>query len=211
MTPAAQRAPDGRAIRAEGLRRERRKDILSAATRVFGRKGYLGTSIKDIVTEAGIARATFYAHFDAKRSVFEEILSQTIRALDAAIAPVDVDADVSWREQLILNIARCLDVVLENESLARILLLQAEGFDTDFDEQVHAFYQGLLGLIGRSLRKGAALGWINGDDPDLQAALVLGAIRQAVIHEVFYRNGGPRPRRALAEAILQFSVSGVLG
>ena len=46
---------------------ERRHEaLLKAATRLFGKKGVPATTVADITTAAGVAKGTFYLHFESK-------------------------------------------------------------------------------------------------------------------------------------------------
>src|SRR5450756_994788 len=47
--------------------------ILHASKSVFSRKGYKKATVADILSEAGIARATFYKYFPSKHEVFFEL------------------------------------------------------------------------------------------------------------------------------------------
>ena len=44
----------------------RRNEILDAAERLFGTKGFDQTSTNDLLAEVGIARGTLYYHFKSK-------------------------------------------------------------------------------------------------------------------------------------------------
>lgn len=57
---------------------ERKNEILDAAERLFGTKGFDNTSTGDILREIGIARGTLYYHFRSK----EEILDSMIRRMN---------------------------------------------------------------------------------------------------------------------------------
>ncbi|EMJ94624.1 TetR/AcrR family transcriptional regulator [Leptospira alstonii] len=57
--------------------RERREDILNCASRFFFTKGYDTTSIHDIIGKLGIAKGTFYHHFNSK----EELLMELIKSM----------------------------------------------------------------------------------------------------------------------------------
>jgi TetR/AcrR family fatty acid metabolism transcriptional regulator len=51
--------------------REKKKIlIIEAAARVFARKGFNGTVIQDIATEAGIGKGTIYEYFESKNDLF---------------------------------------------------------------------------------------------------------------------------------------------
>ncbi|MCJ7840458.1 TetR/AcrR family transcriptional regulator [Lederbergia sp. NSJ-179] len=52
----------------------RKKQIIDVAHRLFIEKGFSATSIKDILTEADIAKGTFYNHFASKNECLMAIL-----------------------------------------------------------------------------------------------------------------------------------------
>jgi AcrR family transcriptional regulator len=56
----------------------RRGEILDAATRVFGTKGFDGTRVDDIAAEAKLAKATVYAYFDSKDEIYEAAVEQAL-------------------------------------------------------------------------------------------------------------------------------------
>jgi TetR/AcrR family transcriptional regulator len=51
-----------------------REAILNAAMDVFSRKGYAGSSIREICAEAGITKPVLYYHFRNKGHLFEELM-----------------------------------------------------------------------------------------------------------------------------------------
>lgn len=53
---------------------QRRRHILAAARRTFGRLGYRRAQVGHILAEAGIARRTFYAYFKRKEDLAVELL-----------------------------------------------------------------------------------------------------------------------------------------
>lgn len=50
-----------------------RDQITTSALEAFAERGYVATTIDDIVQRAGIGRATFYLHFDSKAAVLREL------------------------------------------------------------------------------------------------------------------------------------------
>ncbi len=52
-----------------------RQSILTAAARLFPRKGYRGTRVADIIDEVGITPPVFYSHFASKQDLFVEAFS----------------------------------------------------------------------------------------------------------------------------------------
>jgi TetR/AcrR family transcriptional repressor of mexJK operon len=53
---------------------DKRSVILRAAHRLFLRDGYAVTSMDAVTQEAGVSKATVYAHFDGKQKLFEELV-----------------------------------------------------------------------------------------------------------------------------------------
>ncbi|MGH6704269.1 MAG: TetR/AcrR family transcriptional regulator, partial [Bradyrhizobium sp.] len=53
---------------------QRRKRILTAATRLFARRGYDGASMSGIAADAGITKPVLYDHFASKEALFETLL-----------------------------------------------------------------------------------------------------------------------------------------
>src|SRR5436190_21133680 len=60
----------------EQLIAARRIQILDAATKVFAKKGFHPTTIKDIAREAGIADGTIYNYFENKTALMLGILDR---------------------------------------------------------------------------------------------------------------------------------------
>src|SRR5690349_19533917 len=70
----------------------KREAILDAATKVFLRDGYLGTSMDEIAALSETSKQTVYKHFASKEALFIEIVStMTTRAGDAVHTEVELE------------------------------------------------------------------------------------------------------------------------
>lgn len=58
--------------------------ILDAAVRVFGARGYHGTSVRDIAEAAGVSPGSLYNHFDSKHDLLVVILNRGLDNLVSA-------------------------------------------------------------------------------------------------------------------------------
>src|ERR671937_954815 len=78
--PRARDRVDGRtrAARAEG--REAREELLSAALRVFARRGYREAGVDEIAAEAGYSKGAPYWHFSGKEELLMSLLEERIDA-----------------------------------------------------------------------------------------------------------------------------------
>src|ERR1700733_6544477 len=65
-----------------------REAILEAAVTLFGRRGYAGTTMRDIAGEVGILPGSLYAHIDSKETLLDEIVElgiESFLAIEEAI------------------------------------------------------------------------------------------------------------------------------
>src|ERR1700740_1598445 len=53
---------------------ERRKAIVTAAVPLFARRGFAGTTTKELAEAAGISEALLFRHFPSKKHLYSEIL-----------------------------------------------------------------------------------------------------------------------------------------
>jgi AcrR family transcriptional regulator len=58
---------------------ERKHEILDAAEKLFYEKDYTKTTINDILKAVGIAKGTFYYHFESKEEVLDAIVDRYIQ------------------------------------------------------------------------------------------------------------------------------------
>lgn len=64
--------------------------ILDAAVELFARKGYHGTSIKDITDKIGLTKAAFYAHVGSKGELIHRLVKEfEARYVDELVRRVD--------------------------------------------------------------------------------------------------------------------------
>ena len=67
----------------------RRKGILSAATKVFKKRGYQDTAMDDIALEAGITKPTIYQYFSSKEELFYSSLKPTFESLKEELSVLE--------------------------------------------------------------------------------------------------------------------------
>jgi AcrR family transcriptional regulator len=56
----------------------KRVAIIGAATELFLKGGYVGTSVDQVAARAGVAKQTVYEHFGSKEQLFKELVARTI-------------------------------------------------------------------------------------------------------------------------------------
>lgn len=77
--------------RREERARERRQRVVDAASRLFGERGYVATTVEAIAREAAVAPATVYQAFGTKQAILARILDETIAGDAGPAALLDRD------------------------------------------------------------------------------------------------------------------------
>lgn len=120
-----------------GRTEQKRRAILEAATSLFLRNGFRGTSMDEIASLAAVSKQTVYKQFADKESLFREIIrgaSANSDAVVAFIASAFGAVAATTRDELearLRGVARAyLDGVLQPRvlSLRRLVIAEAEQF-----------------------------------------------------------------------------------
>jgi len=151
----------------------KRRGILEAATTVFLRNGYLGTSMDEIAALAGVSKQTIYKHFTDKEQLFSAIILGTIdRVGEPFYARIDTLQDTDDLDKDLGALARRLiTIVMQPQVLAlrRLVIGEAERFP----QLGRAYYERGPGrtaaTLASHLQRLAERGLLRLDDP-LRAA-----------------------------------------
>lgn len=193
-------ATDGRAVRAERRRAQRREAIVAAAKAVFRQKGYHQASVHDIIDEARIARGTFYLYFSSKQEVFGHLVEDFLKLTRSQVRRISLEPGAAPPiEQLRNNFRRVVATVRANDDVASIILRDPTSFDEESRAQVHHFFDQVLGMIEDAMRVGQSIGLVGRSDVHVVAAVALGGLRDALVHMLDanapeYRSGPPSQR-----------------
>jgi TetR/AcrR family transcriptional repressor of mexJK operon len=178
----------------------KRRAILEAATAVFLRNGYLGTSMDEIAALAGVSKQTVYKHFADKERLFVEIVTSTVEEISDPV------------HEEVLNIADSGDIEadlrdLARRQLARVMqprLLQLRrlviGEASRFPELGATFYERgpgrTIAALAPSFERLAARGVLRLEDPALAAAQFNWLIMSAPINQAMLLGSDKTPTPA---------------
>jgi AcrR family transcriptional regulator len=105
-----------RSARAEG--RAARDELLSAALRVFARRGYRAAGVDEIATEAGYSKGALYWHFSGKAEVLDALLEERVdkpmreKVAQLASAPPEQDMSIEASRTFGRQVAEQRDALL---------------------------------------------------------------------------------------------------
>jgi len=163
--------------------------ILEASSRVFPRVGYHKATVEDIIREAGVARATFYARFSSKRDLFtaiirgmtEEVLAEITRSVDGIIErfsdPTQAPPDDALVEQLLVGLMTAVFNFIErNRGMARVFLHELVGIDDEMTMLFYDFQDGLIDQFARLVEYGEQIRYLRDTDCRLTAEFIVGGL-----------------------------------
>lgn len=83
----------GRGRKITPLGNRRRNQILRAAEEEFERYGFAGARMQRIADIAGVPKANVHYYFASKSALYNAVLSNVVTLWNAALAPIDANAD----------------------------------------------------------------------------------------------------------------------
>ena len=107
---------------------DRQRQLLDAALTVFSRKGFKGSTTKEIAGEAGVAEAIIFQHFPSKEALYNAVLELNLGAWETDQATEDIRKCMERddEEELIrTSILRVLNCYRTNVAFQRVILFAA--------------------------------------------------------------------------------------
>ena len=184
---------------------ERRRQIVETAVDLFSRKGFRGTTTREIAEAAGISEAMIFKHFATKRELYSAIIevkseTEELLASAAKAARGKHDAEVLRAVGL-----KMLEQTERDPSLMRLLLFSAlEGHELSeifFESRVRRLHEFLSSYIRKRVEEGR----FRPVDSLIVARGFIGmVVHYLLIHELF---GVKRPPRTSPEEVVELFVS----
>ena len=115
--PSASKTSSSRRV----LTELRRQEILAAAIKVFGKKGFADTRAEDVAAAAKIAKGTLYLYFKSKEDIYTTAVRHTVDQLRTLVAERVATAN-GVRDKLAVAIALRMEFWLGQQNLYRLLL-----------------------------------------------------------------------------------------
>ena len=137
----------------------RREEILTAAIKVFGKKGFAATCVGDVADAARMAKGTVYLYFESKEEIYATAVRLAIERLQAHSAE-QVQPAAGVRERLAVAISVRMEFWHEQLNLYRLLL--TVGREPQHKRQTHELLRAGHAYFLGILEEGVAAGEIDG-------------------------------------------------
>jgi AcrR family transcriptional regulator len=166
MTAHATEKPRGR----QAQRLETRQRVYEAAIAEFKRTGVAEADVGAIISEAGVARGTFYFHFPSKEHVLEEVERDLVARLSTDLArfmasPHDVWSTISEVVRLVVTAESRLGTRLFRDVLAlHFSQTRPPGFGKPADHS-------LVALVAQEIQQAQQQGVVHSEADAVNSAL----------------------------------------
>jgi AcrR family transcriptional regulator len=157
---------------------ERKASIVQAAIRLFGEKGFSGTTTRELASAVGVSEPVLYEHFKTKSDLYTAIIeSCSNQGVDLLEALAERYREVDDDEGFFLELGGIiLKWYTEGSSFVRLLLFSnLEGHelkDLFFERQSCRVIDIVVKYIDRRMRQGA----MREMNPDLAARVFMGMV-----------------------------------
>lgn len=146
-----------------------RARILDVAARLFMERGYAGTSVRDIAAELGIANPSLYHHFRSKEAILDELLSEPLERVEAAI---DEAERLSGDDRLRRILEGLLEALEVHGGVATTAFRNAERLPESPRTLARSAHPRVAALLARDAAE---------DDRDLRITMAVAAVEGAVL------------------------------
>jgi AcrR family transcriptional regulator len=175
-----------------------RTRILDAALTVFARKGFHNSRMDEIVEESQTSKGSIYFHFPNKERLFLALVDQFADLLERRVK------EAIQQEKIGINRVRvaletCLTTFGKYRRPAKLLLVQAVGLGTTFENKRNEVNDRFADLIATYLQEAIDVGDIPPTDVEVVSYAWMGAIYGVIIRWVY--TGEPEPQRIMASLL----------
>ena len=191
----------------------RQRQLLDAALAVFSRKGFKGTTTKEIAAEAGVAEAVIFQHFPSKEALYNAVLELNLGAFDNEQDSKDVREfmergdDEGLIRTSILHILNCYRT---NSAFQRVVLFAAlEGHEQGLN-RLHEQFGPVYHLFKEYVEKRQMDGALADGDPfDILMSIIGFAHHYGLITTIMRTVVRDVPDDAVAERFTKILLDGI--
>lgn len=116
----------------------RQKEILAKSARLFRKKGYAATSIRNIADEVGMQSASLYNHIKSKQEILQSLLLPIAKIYVTSIDQI-MDSNISAIEKLEQIIRDQITITIENPDAVSLVPDQWVFLENDEEEKNYGY------------------------------------------------------------------------
>ncbi|PYS01480.1 MAG: hypothetical protein DMG15_14365 [Acidobacteria bacterium] len=192
------------------MKQDRRQQIIAAAMELFAKKGFRGTTTRDLATQADVNEAIIFRYFKTKEELYSAIIEHKVGERDLHREELERLAAMDDDEEFLQAVFRAfLEKHETDTTFMRLLLFSAlEGHQlSDMFVSSMAARHPIANYIERRIGEGA----FRQLDPQLAARALMGMFAGFIMwQEIFgLKNKQPRDREEVVRSFVSIFLSGV--
>jgi AcrR family transcriptional regulator len=187
-----------------------RKEILSAAEKVFAAKGFFRTTMNEIAEAAEFGTGTLYKYFSSKEDLYFTLIDEKTGEIDR-LAKVELSQKTSVKGRIERVLRLQFAFIEENRDFFRIYISERNRFEwtvkDDLGKGIHDKMVAYIEILAKVAKEGIREGEFKSMDPmDLAHALV--GIANSFVFE-WLISPQPYPLVSKVETVLDIFLRGV--
>ena len=167
--------------------RERRQQIIAAATKLFGENGIDRTSLTEIASTAKVPLSSLYDYFKDKNALILEVPEENFATLYERTEPLLLKSNASAVEQLRITYLTNFEYIVENPEWGRVFFLEiwpsVVAAEPRIKESVDKYALRYIHLIKQAMRAGQ---YRKNLDPYVAMSLLMGGMCQVTAVWLLY-------------------------
>jgi len=152
--------------------RHQRERLFAAIVKLVDEQGYPATSLTQIVKTAGVARHTFYEHFEDKEALFLALFNETAEAAFQTIAKAFEAEPGPWEAKVRASTVVMLGLIAQDPARTRVCMIESQSAGAAAVARRSETMQ-LLAVMLKAGREGAPSGV---ELPDALEDILLGGL-----------------------------------
>ncbi len=123
--PIFPRLPSGPArIPPDRVARHQKARLEGAMVEAVARHGFAGTTLRELVTLAGVSKSTFYEHFESKEECFLATFDEIVEQLAVRVGTA-YRSGGDFRERLVAGLTAFMDLAVEEPAAASLAAVES--------------------------------------------------------------------------------------
>jgi len=170
-----------------------RVDILSAARRIFARKGMEGASVREVAATAKVNTAMIYYHFKDKEGLYQAVLADSVSVLAGIWEDRVFKSNVPVKKKIQRYVELFIQYEQKNEDLRRIMAMEfavsGRSAACICEQYFGDNYTRLIEIVKEGIKRGE----MRKIDPSLAVSSLIGIIvHNFIMHPMAEKISGKR-------------------
>lgn len=175
-------------------KQQKQNTLLQTAFDLFTTKGVVKTSILDIVSNAGVAKGTFYLYFKDKLDIKNRlIVHKSNRLFEHALEALEITPQPTFSDTVIFVVDNILNQLAENPKLTQFISKNLSwgvfktalhsSPETSSQNDIHSIYNRIISMNGHKLK-----------DPEIMMYMILELVSSVSYISILYNEPVPISR-----------------